>query len=59
MWRHHRPELVEYIDPGMLFKEGRYPVPQMLNCTEIYGMNDLGYDNSRRADELNIRENTI
>jgi len=32
--RHHRPELVELVDPGMFFDEGQYPVHQILKHTD-------------------------
>jgi hypothetical protein len=50
IWRYHSLELVEFVDPGMLFEEGRYPVDQMLKDTEIDGIKNIGYDNGRRRD---------
>ena len=59
IWRHYRPELIEFVDPGMLFKEGRYPVHQMLKHTEIDGMKNIGYHNSHCRDAFHIPEDTI
>ena len=59
IWRHHRPELVEFVHPGMLFEEGCYPVHQMLKHTKIDGMMDIGYDNSRRSDAFHIPEDAF
>jgi len=39
--RHRRGELVEFVDPGMLFEEGRYPVHQMFKHTEIHYMKNI------------------
>jgi len=46
IWMHHHPVLVEFVDPGILFKEGRYPVYQMLLHTQIDSMKNIEYDNS-------------
>jgi len=54
IWRDHRPELVEFVDPGMLFEEGRYPVHQLLKYMEIDGMKNIRYDNNRWRDAFNI-----
>jgi hypothetical protein len=59
IWRHHRPELLEFVDPGMLFKEGRYTVHQMLQHTEIDSMKNIGYDNSRRRDAFHIPDDAF
>jgi len=59
IWRHHRPELVEFVDPGMLFEEGRYPVHPMLKHTEIDSMKNIGYDNSHRRDAFHIPEDAF
>jgi hypothetical protein len=56
IWRHHHPELVEFVDPGMLFEEGYYQVHQMLKHTELDGMKNIGYDNSRQGDSFHIPE---
>jgi len=56
IWRHHRPELVAFVDPGMLFKAGCHPVHQMLKHTEIDGMKNIGYDNRLRGYALHIPE---
>ena len=33
IWRNHHPELVDFVNPGMLFEEGRHHVHRILNCT--------------------------
>ena len=43
-----RPELVEFVNPGMFFKEGYNPVHQMLKHTDIDGMKDIRYRNGCR-----------
>jgi len=45
VWRHHRPEVVEIVNPGVLFKERHYPVHQMLKHIEIGSMQSIRYDN--------------
>jgi hypothetical protein len=57
-WRHHRPEMVEFVDRGMMFEEGHYPVLQIVKHTEIDGMQNIGYDNSHRRDVFHIPEDT-
>jgi len=59
IWRHRCPELVEFVDPGMLFKEECYPVNQMLQHTEVDRMKNIGYDNSRRRDAFRIPEDAF
>jgi len=56
IWRHHRPGLVEFICPGMLFEGGHYPVHQMLQHTHIEGMKYIGYNNNHRRDAFHIPE---
>jgi hypothetical protein len=56
IWRHHHPELVEFVNPGMLFKKGRYAVHQMLKHKKIDGMKNIMYDNSHRRDAFHILE---
>jgi hypothetical protein len=53
IWRYHHPELVEFVNPGT-FKEGRYPVNQILMHTEIDGMKNIRYNNSRRRNAFHI-----
>jgi len=59
IWRHHRPELVEYVDRGMVCKEGRYSVPQMLKYTEIAGMKIIAYHNRGRSEAFHIPEDAF
>ena len=59
IWRHHRPELVEFVNPGMLLEEERYPIHQMLKHTEIQGMKDIGYDDTCRGDTFHIPEDAL
>jgi len=59
IWKHHRPELVEFVNPGILFEEGHYPVHRMFKHTEIDIMEDIGYDNSRWGDAFHIPEDAI
>jgi len=56
IWRHHHPELVEFVDPGMVFEEGCYPVHQMLKHTEIDRVKIIGYNNSRQRDAFCLPE---
>jgi hypothetical protein len=59
IWWHHRPELVEYVDPVMLFQEGCYPVHQMLKHTEINGKKNIEYVNSHQRAAFHIPEHPI
>jgi hypothetical protein len=59
IWRHHHPELVEFVDPGMLFKKGRYAVHQMLKHTKTDSMKNIVHDNSRRTDAFHILEDAF
>lgn len=59
VWRHHCPELVENVDPGMLFKKGCYPVHQMGKHTMIDSMKDIGYDNRCLGDAFDIHADTF
>jgi hypothetical protein len=54
IWRHHRPELVKFIDPGVLFEEGHYPVHPMLNHTKIHVVKYIRYDNSHQREAFHI-----
>jgi len=58
IWRHHRPELVEPVEPAMLFGEDRYPVHQMLRHTDMEAKKDYGYDNTRQGDAFHIPEDS-
>jgi hypothetical protein len=59
IWRHHRQELGEFPNPGMLFEEGRCPVDQMGNDAEIYGMQIIQYDHSLQRDAFHIPQDTF
>ena len=59
IWRHHCQELVEFVNPGMLFKKGHFLVYQMLMHTEIEGMKNFGYDNSHPGDAFHIPEDAF
>jgi hypothetical protein len=59
IWRHYHPELVEIFDHGMMFKEGRYPVHQMLKHTNKDSMKKIGYNNSCWRDECYISEDAF
>jgi len=59
IWSHHHPVLVEFVDPGILFEEEHYPVPQMLKKTEIDGKKNVGYDNCRWRDVLYLPEDAF
>jgi len=59
IWRHHRPELVEFVDPGMSFEEGHYPVHLMLEHTGMDGMKDIGYDHIVRSDAFHIPDDAF
>jgi len=59
IWRYHCAELVEFVDPGMLFDKECYPIHQMLKDTEIDGMNNIEYDNSRGRDAFHIPEDAF
>ena len=48
-----------FINPGMLFEKGCNPVYQMLEHTEIGGMEDIRYCNGCWGDAFRIPENTI
>jgi hypothetical protein len=56
IWRHHRPELVEFVIPGKLFMNGHDPVQQMIKHTEIDGMKKNRQDNSHWRDACHIPE---
>jgi len=43
----------------MRFEEERYAVHQMLNHSEIDGMKNIGYNDSRRNDAFQIPEDTF
>jgi len=55
----HFADVVEFVDPGMLFEEGHYPVHQMLKHTEIDGKKNIWYDNSHRRDAFHIPEDAF
>jgi len=57
LWKHHCQELVELVDPGISFKEGRYPVHQMLNHTKKGGIMNIRYDTSHWRDAFHIPDN--
>jgi hypothetical protein len=59
IWRHHRSELVDFVDPGLLFEEGRYQVYQILNHTEIEDMKNIGYDCSLQRDAFHTAEDVF
>jgi len=59
IWRHHRWEQVEFVDPGLLLEEGCCPVLWMLKHTEIDGMKNVGCHNSRRRDAFHIPEDAF
>jgi len=59
IWGHYRPELIESGDPGMWFKEGRYPVHRTLKHTEVEGIKNIRYDNSCRRDAFHIPDDTF
>jgi len=56
MWRHHHPELVEFVATVILFDEGHCPVNQTVIHTETGGMNNIGCDNSPRRDAVQLLE---
>jgi len=56
---YHRPAVVELVDPGMLLKDGQYPVQEMLKGTEIDGPKNIRYDNSHQGDAFHIPEDTF
>jgi len=58
-WKHHRTELVEFVNPGMLFQEGKYPVYQPPNHTAIDGMKNIRFDNSHQGDTDHIPESAF
>jgi len=59
IWRHHRPELVEFVDPGMLFEEGCYPFHQMPKHTKIDAMKKIEYGTHRQKDAFHIRRRVL
>jgi len=59
IWRHHRPELVEFVDPWMMGEEGWYTVLEMLKDTNIDVMKNIGYDNSHWRDAFYIPPDTV
>lgn len=59
IWRHHRPELVEFVDPGMMFEEGCDTVCQLLDHTKTHGRQDTVYDNRSWGDAFHIPEDAI
>ena len=59
IWRNRRPELVEFVNPGMLCEEGHYPVDQMLRHSELDSMKNIGYDNSCWEDAFHIPEDAF
>jgi hypothetical protein len=54
IWRHRCPELVEFVNSGVLFEQEYYPVKEILQHTEIEGMTNIRYDNSHLGDEFHI-----
>jgi hypothetical protein len=50
IWTHHRPVLVGFVDPGMLFEKGHYPDYQMLEYTELDCKKNIWYDNCHLRD---------
>jgi hypothetical protein len=59
IWRHYQPELVEFVDSGMLFEVERDPVHQMHKHVEMDGMKNIWYDNSPRRDAFHIAEDAF
>jgi len=59
IWRHHRPQIVEYVNPGMCIEEGHCPVDQMREYTESDDIKHIWYDKSSWGDALPIAEDTI
>jgi len=57
--RHHCPVLVEFVNPGMLFEEGHYPVHQMIKHTMVDGMTIVQYDNIHLGDAFHIPQNAF
>jgi hypothetical protein len=51
--------VIEFVDPRMLFEEAGCPVHHMVKHTEIDGMKNIGYDNSRWRDAFHIPEDTF
>lgn len=46
IWRHHIVELVEFLNPGMLFQPECYPVHQIRKHTELDSMKIFWYANT-------------
>lgn len=59
IWRHHCPELVEFVNHGMLIEEGPYPVHRMFKHTEIGDIEYIGYGNSHQHDAIHILEDAF
>jgi len=59
IWRYHPQELVEYVDSGMLFEDGHYPVNQMLDYTDIDGKKNFKYGTSRQRDAFHLPQDGL
>lgn len=57
--RHQCPELVEFVNSGMLFAKGRYLDPQILQQTVIHVMKNLSHDNSCLDDIFHVLDNAF
>jgi len=57
--RHHCPELVEFVNPRMLFNEEPYPVHHMHEHTEMDGLRTIRYKTSHQGDAFHISEDAF
>jgi hypothetical protein len=59
MFSYHFPVLVEFVDPGIMFEERRYPVHQMVKHTEMDNIKNVRNVDCHRRDAFYIPEDTF
>jgi hypothetical protein len=59
IWRHYHPELVDFLNPGMLIKKGCYPVHQMLKLSKIDSTKYIMYDTNLPGHAFHIPEHAF
>jgi hypothetical protein len=59
IWRHNRPERVQFVDPAMLFKVRCYKVYQIVKHAEIDVLKNIQYNTSRGRESFHVSEDTF
>jgi len=59
IWRHHRPEVVEFVDPAIMSEDGQHMLHRMIKYTEIDFKMIIGYDNNHRRNAFLVPEDTF